>query len=363
MPPAGSVQLASASAARETEIGDPHDAVLVEQQVGRLHVAVEHVARVRVLERRRDVVSDSGRLRDVEQRPLIEHRPEAAALEELEDHERHVVLAPVVDRHDVGVTQRRGELGLGPEPPQKRGVVGERGVQHLHRDPAAQSLVVGHVHAAARAGTNRAVKQVATGQHPARQEIAGSTSRHPTNRSVTATCRRVTARHARSSPQSRRSCRREHGRYRSTVKLRRPEHPERVAVVAVVALVVANLAYFGTKKEVRGTVAPERPAAILELSPQEGEDIIPEAPIVADLRDNYTGQLSIDGHLIPQDQVSITHPNLFELSFHPTPGHDIHRFAPGSHVATIEYWPVHQAYEAAKANHKLGTYTWNFKVG
>ena len=73
------------------------------------------------------------------------------------------------------------------------------------------------------------------------------------------------------------------------MKLRRPEHPERVAIVAVVALVVANLAYFGTKKEVRGTVAPERPAAILELSPQPGEDIIPEAPIVVDLRNNYSG--------------------------------------------------------------------------
>ena len=147
------------------------------------------------------------------------------------------------------------------------------------------------------------------------------------------------------------------------MKLRRPEHPERVAIVAVVALVVANLAYFGTKKEVRGTVAPERPAAILELSPQEGEDIIPEAPIVVDLRDNYTGQLTIDGHLIPQDQVSITHPNLFELSFQPTQAHDIHSFAPGSHVATIEYWPQRESYETAKAGHRLGTYTWNFKVG
>ena len=65
--------------------------------------------------------------------------------------------------------------------------------------------------------------------------------------------------------------------------LRRPEHPERVAIVAVVVLIVANLAYFGTRNEVRGTVAPERPAAILQLTPQEGENIIPQAPIVVDL--------------------------------------------------------------------------------
>jgi len=151
--------------------------------------------------------------------------------------------------------------------------------------------------------------------------------------------------------------------YRATVALSRPEHPERVAIVAVVVLIVANLAYFGTKKEVRGTVAPERPAAILQLSPQEGEDILPEREIEVDLRDNYDGQLSIDGHLIPQDQVTITHPNLFDLVFEPSPDHDIHKFAPGSHVATIEWWPDTETYEKAKAVHELGTYTWNFKVG
>jgi hypothetical protein len=148
------------------------------------------------------------------------------------------------------------------------------------------------------------------------------------------------------------------------VALRRPEHPERVAVVAVVVLIVANLAYFGTKKEVRGTVAPpERPAAVVDLSPQEGGDIIPQASIVVDLRDNFTGQLSIDGHLIPQDQVVITHPNQFDLSFQPTAAHDIHQFAPGPHSAEIEYWPELETYEKAKSGQELYSYRWNFKVG
>ena len=50
--------------ARETEVGDAHDAVLVEQQVRGLDVAVQHAAGVRVLERRRDVAADARRLRD-----------------------------------------------------------------------------------------------------------------------------------------------------------------------------------------------------------------------------------------------------------------------------------------------------------
>ena len=77
---------------------------------------------MRVLERRRDVAADARGLRHREQRPLVEHRAQAAALEQLEHHERNVVFAPVVDGDDVGMVQRRGELGLGPEATQERGV-------------------------------------------------------------------------------------------------------------------------------------------------------------------------------------------------------------------------------------------------
>jgi hypothetical protein len=147
------------------------------------------------------------------------------------------------------------------------------------------------------------------------------------------------------------------------VKLRRPEHPARIAIIAGVLLVVVNAAIIGTRSEVRGAVVPERSPVILELSPQEGEDIVPQAPIVVDLNEKYAGQLSLDRHLIPDDQVSITHPNVFELTFQPTAEHDITKFTPGPHDATIEFWPVGKTYEAAKAQHLLNTYTWQFNVG
>ena len=79
--------------------------MLVEQQVGGLDVAVQHATRVRVLERGRDVAPYSGRLRDRELRAPVEHAAQASALEQLEDHERHVVLTPVVHGHDVRVVQ------------------------------------------------------------------------------------------------------------------------------------------------------------------------------------------------------------------------------------------------------------------
>ena len=110
-------------------------------------------------------------------RLLVEHRPQAPALEQLEHHERHVVLAPVVDGDDVRVVQRGRDLGLGAEAAEERGVLGERGVQHLDRDAAAQPGVLGDVHAPARAGADGRVKQVPAREDTAR-EVAHETSGH-----------------------------------------------------------------------------------------------------------------------------------------------------------------------------------------
>ena len=144
--------------------------------------------------------------------------------------------------------------------------------------------------------------------------------------------------------------------------LRRPEHPERVAIVAVVVLIVANLAYFGTRNEVRGTAAPERPAEIVQLTPQEHDHALPQTSIVVDLDPRYVARLAIDGAPIPDDQVVIVK-DFYELRFEPTPGHDIHQFAPGAHSATIEYWPKTKTYDDAKSGQLVHSYTWDFTVG
>ena len=143
--------------------------------------------------------------------------------------------------------------------------------------------------------------------------------------------------------------------------LRRPEHPERVAFVAVVVLIVVNLAIYGTRKEVRGTSAPERPQVVEQVSPAENELVLGQSSVVVDLKPTFTAQLSIDGKPIPDDQVTVA-PDVYEISFQPTPDHDIHRFAPGTHTATIEFWPRTKTYEQAKAGQLLSSYSWNFKV-
>ena len=65
--------------AGETEVGDAHDAVLVEEQVRGLDVAVHEPARVRVLERAGDLAPDVRRLRRAQPRAGVEQAAQAAA--------------------------------------------------------------------------------------------------------------------------------------------------------------------------------------------------------------------------------------------------------------------------------------------
>ena len=133
--------------------------------------------RVRVLERAGDLAPDVGRLRRAQPGVGVEETAEAPAGEELEHHERDVVLTPVVHRHHVGVVERRRHLGLGAEPAEEPGVLRQREVEDLDPDPPLQADVVGHVDATARARADRREQAVPAGEHTA-GEIGDATDRH-----------------------------------------------------------------------------------------------------------------------------------------------------------------------------------------
>ncbi len=269
MPPAGSVQLASASARASPKSATRTTPCSSNRRLAGFTSRCSTSRACAYSSAGRDVAADPGGLGDGQQGAPVEHRPEAAALEQLEHHERHVVLAPVVDRDDVGVAQRRRQLGLGPEAPEERGVVGERRVQHLDRDAPAQPLVVGDVDATARAGTDRVVQEVATGRAPG--PGAGRWKRFPAcdHRTVSG---RVCTRH----------------RLRAAFRKRRVQ-PVRFGRGA------APTATSGTRRVGRGRRAhrrqrrdlrhaqrsarhpsPQRPPAVLALSPQENEIALPQ---------------------------------------------------------------------------------------
>ena len=185
-----------------------------------------------------------------------------------------------------------GELRLGAEATKERGIVGQRRVQHLYRDPAPEPLVVGDVHPAAGAGADRTVQQVTAREHPAR-EVAANASRHGDQGSGHHVQIRGTSFLSLLSDSPRSG-----GCAASSVATPRLHEPGgtvpawRYADLNIpsaspssrlCSLIVANLAYFGTRNEVRGTASEKLPGPIVEVTPEPGEDIIPQASIVVDV--------------------------------------------------------------------------------
>ena len=159
--------------ASEPEVGDAEPAVVAEQEVRRLDVAVHEPSAVGVVETACRLETDEQRLRRREASTSFEHRPQRAVGEELEHQIRDAaLLAPVVDGHDVRVVERGRRLRLGAEALDERRIVGQRRMQDLHRDRAPQGDVFGAVDGRRCARANGREQPVAPAQHPAHQLLS-----------------------------------------------------------------------------------------------------------------------------------------------------------------------------------------------
>jgi hypothetical protein len=108
---------------RDAEVDDLDVAVGRQQDVLRLHVAMDDPLAVRVIERRSDAARDMTCGVDVQPPEPIEERAERGAVQMLHDDEEvALALAVVVDGADVRVGQPRGVLRFGPEPLDEGGV-------------------------------------------------------------------------------------------------------------------------------------------------------------------------------------------------------------------------------------------------
>jgi hypothetical protein len=142
-------------------------------------------------------------------------------------------------------------------------------------------------------------------------------------------------------------------------------------VVSSVALAVAaSLLVIGFQESQDGgvDVRQSRPAAVLRVFPTEGAASLRQEPIGAQLADEYTGEIEIDGRPIPADQterpVVGTGPNspaarglsgLNQVSFTPGPGRDIVSLSPGAHTARILYWK-----KVGETRDQALLYSWSF---
>lgn len=147
------------------------------------------------------------------------------------------------------------------------------------------------------------------------------------------------------------------------MSLTRPDHPARVALVGAIILIGVTALIVGGAAQVNGPATVQRPSEIVDLQPNESDQQLPQGEVSAQLRAGLTGQISIDGKAIPQDQVTVN-PSLGTISFDPGPGKDIEEFTKGGHTAVLEWWPVRFATaEEARAKQELRSYTWAFNVG
>ena len=137
-------------------------ALLVEQDVRRLHVAVDEPLRVRGVERVGDLRGDRDRARRLERALATQQRLQVGPVDVAHrDEEAAVGLARLVDRDDVRVVEARGEPRLAEHPLAEPFVVGEALAQQLQGDRALEPHVERAVHLAHAAAPGKSADLVA----------------------------------------------------------------------------------------------------------------------------------------------------------------------------------------------------------
>ena len=137
----------------QPEVGEIDMLARIEQHVGGLDVPMDETFRVCRIQGVRDLAADGERAGRVERALGAQERPQIRSLDEAHrEVEATVDVACVVDRHDVRVLERHGELRLAREAFAEALIERQLGRHELQRDRPFQPQVVGAVddaHAAA----------------------------------------------------------------------------------------------------------------------------------------------------------------------------------------------------------------------
>src|SRR3972149_2331635 len=102
-------------------------------------------------------------------------------------------------------------------------------------------------------------------------------------------------------------------------------HPWRWAIGAVVVVAVLNLAVVALDESDTSPGGRTLPSAIDSLTPAPGELVRLQDTVGADLRDDLTGVLLLDGVEIPEDQLERVVP-LAQVTFRPGADKDLASF-------------------------------------
>lgn len=144
------------------------------------------------------------------------------------------------------------------------------------------------------------------------------------------------------------------------VRLRRDRALRVVVVIAGLGIATQLMIIAGTNQD-NETAPPDIPTAIEQLLPKPGAVVRPQESVGADLQDEFTGVLTIDGREeIPEDQYERVE-SLGRVVFRPGPGKDVELFEPGPHSVTVTWWP--KTMDRNDEGTPVSSYTWPFSVG
>ena len=103
-------------------------------------------------------------------------------------------------------------------------------------------------------------------------------------------------------------------------------------------LAVLNLGYFLSREQDSSEPSTdELPSAIEQVHPAPGSQADRRIAVTADLRDDLTGVLVIDGLRIPEDQLEFNDP-LGVITYRPGPDQALPSFEAGEHTVQVLYW-------------------------
>jgi hypothetical protein len=134
-------------------------------------------------------------------------------------------------------------------------------------------------------------------------------------------------------------------------------HPWRVVIVATVLFAVGLLGIVVLRTADTSNKGQHFPIAIDDVTPEPGNLAAPSDTVVADLSNDLTGVLKINGAEVPEDQTDRV-VELGEISFRPGADKDIVRFPPGEVVVEVLYWP-----RSEKRPKHPQEFAWSFNVG
>jgi len=128
-------------------------------------------------------------------------------------------------------------------------------------------------------------------------------------------------------------------------------------------MAVVTIAILGGTAQRNGPAAPQRPPQLASLTPNEGDHVIPQNMVGVQIDTQYSVELTVDHHIIPDDQIT-GDPNLGEHYFEPGANKELSELPKGANSASVVWWPRSiPSIEQARAQKRIASYSWTFNVG